>query len=56
MKNLESAFVVDTAKDLHLPILIIDDICTTGATFESIINSLKSHGIENITCLASSAP
>ena len=56
MRNLDSAFEVDAAKDLKLPILIIDDICTTGATFESMINSLKLQGIDKIICLASSAP
>ena len=56
MQNLSQAFVVDKTKDLNLPILIIDDICTTGATFEEMINSLNSVGITDITCFASSSP
>ena len=56
MKNLEKAFQVDPSKLLNLPILIIDDICTTGSTFEAMIDELNSHGINNITCLATSSP
>lgn len=56
MKNLENAFWVDKTKDLRLPVLIIDDICTTGATFEEMISALKKAGTEDITCLASSSP
>ena len=56
MQNLNKAFKVDNTKDLKLPVLIIDDICTTGSTFEEMINTLKLNGINNITCLASSNP
>ena len=56
MKNLESAFEVDKSKLLDMPILIIDDICTTGSTFEEMINSLNKNGITDITCLAASSP
>ncbi|MBR6127404.1 ComF family protein [bacterium] len=56
LKNLENAFFVDKTKDLKMPILIMDDICTTGATFEEMISALKKSGIEDITCLASSSP
>ena len=56
MKNLENAFEVDKTKLLPLPVLLIDDICTTGATFEEMIAALKKEGIENIICLASSNP
>ena len=56
MKNLAKAFEVDKTKYLPLPILIIDDICTTGSTFEEMINSLKREGIDDITCLAASNP
>lgn len=55
-KNLEGAFEVDKEKDLHLPVLLIDDICTTGSTFEEMITALKNEGIEDIVCLASSNP
>ena len=56
MKNLADAFVVDKEKDLGLPILILDDICTTGSTFEEMISALNKEGINNITCLAASSP
>ena len=53
MENLHSAFVTDKTKDLNLPILIIDDICTTGSTFEEMIKTLNRTGI---VCIASSSP
>ncbi len=56
MKNLADAFYVDKEKDLHLPLLLIDDICTTGSTFEEMITALEKEGISDITCLASSNP
>ena len=56
MKNLANAFVVNKEKDLGMPILILDDICTTGSTFEEMISALKKEGISDITCLASSSP
>ena len=56
MKNLNGAFEVNKDKDLCLPILLIDDICTTGSTFEEMITALKKEGITDIVCLASSNP
>ena len=56
MKNLANAFDVNKEKDLHLPVLLIDDICTTGSTFEEMITALSKVGINNILCLASSNP
>ena len=56
LENLSQAFIVDTTKNLPLPILILDDICTTGSTFEEMINMLKSVGIEDVTCLSASNP
>lgn len=56
MQNLSEAFVVDKSKDLGKPILIIDDICTTGATFEEMIATLQKQGFKEIVCLASSSP
>lgn len=56
MKNLEAAFEVDKSKDVNLPVLIMDDICTTGATFEEMITAMKSAGIEDITCISASNP
>ena len=54
--NLKEAFEVDTSKDLHKPVLILDDICTTGSTFEEMIKTLKNHGINEVVCMASSSP
>ena len=50
MDNLKNAFEV--LKTTDKPILIIDDICTTGSTFESMIIELHKKEIYNITCLA----
>ena len=53
MKNLHEAFSVDKSELIpDLDILIIDDIFTTGSTFESMINELNKNGIYNITCFA----
>ncbi len=56
LTNLSNAFEVDTASDLHKPVLILDDICTTGATFEEMIKTLNNCGIKEIMCMASSSP
>ena len=55
-KNLENAFEVNKEKDLSLPVLLMDDICTTGSTFEEMISALKKEGINDILCFASSEP
>jgi len=54
--NLSNAFEVDKSKITDKPVLILDDICTTGATFEEMINSLQTCGIKKIICLAASSP
>ena len=56
LENLSEAFEVDKSKDLGKSILILDDICTTGATFEEMIKTLKSEGLKDIVCLSSSSP
>lgn len=57
MKNLENAFSVDKDKLLSCPILLVDDICTSGATFESMIAELKKNQINNkIICFATTSP
>lgn len=56
MKNLENAFKVNVNYLENKPILLIDDICTTGSTFESIIEELNKFGINNIVCFATSSP
>lgn len=56
IKNLEHAFRVNKSELLDMPILIIDDICTSGATFSSMINELKSKGADNIIFFSASSP
>ena len=56
LENLHEAFEVDMTKDLGKPILILDDICTTGSTFEEMIKILKKHSKNEIVCMASSSP
>lgn len=54
--NLTKAFYVDKSKLINGKILILDDICTTGSTFEEMIKELKENGIIDITCLAATTP
>ena len=56
LENLYEAFEVSKEFLPQKPILIMDDICTTGSTFEEMVNTLKKSGIENITCFATSTP
>ena len=56
MQNLSGAFEVDKQRDMNMPVLILDDICTTGATFEEMIKTLYTAGLNDIVCLASSNP
>ena len=56
LENLANAFEVYPENSLNMPVLILDDICTTGATFEEMIMSLKKSGINEIVCLVSSSP
>ena len=56
LENLLNAFELDMSKCINKPILILDDICTTGATFEEMISIFKRNGITDIVCLASSSP
>ena len=56
LSNLSDAFEVNISKDQGKPVLILDDICTTGATFEEMINVLHKNGITDIICIASSCP
>lgn len=52
MENLSNAFKIDKESYSGKKILLIDDICTTGATFESIISELKNNNINDIVCFA----
>ena len=54
--NLDGAFEVDSSLIPDKPVLILDDICTTGSTFEEMIKALRSAGVSNIVCFAASTP
>lgn len=55
-KNLNKAFEVDTTKLKACKVLILDDICTTGSTFEEIIKELRQNNIDDIICFATTTP
>lgn len=54
INNLSGAF--EAVGNSSEPVLILDDICTTGATFEEIIKTLKNNGTKQIVCLSASSP
>lgn len=57
MMNLNNAFEINSESfDKSKKILIIDDICTTGSTFEEMIKGFNSAGIYDITCFATTTP
>ena len=56
LENLANAFEVDSNAYNNKTILVIDDICTTGSTFEEIIKELQNAGINDIICFATSTP
>lgn len=56
MENLSNAFKINKENLLKGDILLLDDICTTGSTFESIIMDFKKLDINNIVCLATTTP
>lgn len=56
MKNLSEAFKVNKEAYKGKAILLMDDICTTGATFEEIIKELQKNQINDIVCFATSTP
>lgn len=56
IKNLSNAFKVNKDKLMDGTILLIDDICTTGSTFEEMIKELNKNGITDIVCLTATTP
>lgn len=54
--NLHNAFKVDKNAYNYGNILIIDDICTTGSTFGEMIKTLRTAGVTDITCFATTTP
>jgi len=51
-ENLKNAFEADAKMIENRNILLVDDICTTGATFLSASEELSKAGAENIICLS----
>lgn len=49
--NLEQAFSVEKKHYYHLPVLLVDDICTTGTTIKEAIKALNTENIQNIVVL-----
>ena len=57
MINLADAFEVKPDNLIKgKKILLFDDICTTGSTFEEMIKALNKVGIYDITCFATTTP
>ena len=56
IENLSKAFTVNKDAYKGKTILIIDDICTTGSTFEEMIKELQKNGIDDIICFAATTP
>ena len=57
MINLDKAFAININKyKSNTKLLIIDDICTTGSTFEEMIREFNKSNIYDITCLAATTP
>jgi len=57
MLNLDKAFEVFVQNLIpDKKILIIDDICTTGSTFEEMIKAFNNAGISDIVCFATTTP
>lgn len=56
IQNLNGAFEVDKSNYTGKTLLLIDDICTTGSTFEEMIKEFAKHGITDIICFAATTP
>ena len=57
LENLSDAFELDLSSyNKNKTLLIMDDICTTGATFEEMIKEFNKFGITNIVCFSTSTP
>lgn len=54
--NLKNAFKICENKSTNLPILILDDITTTGSTIKEIIRELNKNGLTDITGFTTAIP
>ena len=53
LENLKDAFAVKNANAVFgKTVLLVDDICTTGATFNTASGALRKAGAKNVVCLA----
>lgn len=55
-ENLRGAFFVNSNFLPKNPVLIIDDITTTGSTLSEMIKELNKNGIKNITAITTAIP
>lgn len=55
-ENLKNAFKINKKISNNTPILIIDDITTTGSTLLELIKELKNSGYNNITGFTTAIP
>lgn len=57
VENLNNAFEVDKSKLMaDKKVLILDDICTTGSTFEEMIREFHKNNIYDIICFSTTTP
>lgn len=56
LENLSEAFELKKEYYNGKTLLVLDDICTTGSTFEEIIKEIKKNDITDIVCFATSTP
>lgn len=50
-KNLKNAFKINTTPPINAPLLLMDDICTTGSTIKEAITTLYNNNYFDITVL-----
>lgn len=55
-KNLKDAFKINIEERTSEPLLIIDDITTTGSTLLEIIKELNKNNLHNITAIVTAIP
>ncbi len=58
IKNIKNAFSLseNAGMPIDTPLLIIDDITSTGITFEEIIKTFHKNGYKNITAISLATP
>lgn len=52
MRSLRGAFAAEKEAGKYACVLLVDDICTTGSTFEEAGRALKEAGVGQVHCLA----